>query len=153
MDNVIRAAAKELNKRLLGSIYKKLGFTNEVLAGTSEHSNQSIAVAIGLIEGQVQRDQTAGLSFTLTHALYTMYEAVGLKRCEPAATGQLHNIGEYEKRCVDLGEEPIHTLGQLRELIDARRSFGGHPLWQRIGEGGVDTRGLRLFALQFFLLR
>ncbi len=39
----------------------------------------------------------------------------------------------------------------LRERIDARRSFGGHPLWQRISDGGVDGSGLRLFAVQFFL--
>ena len=47
--------------------------------------------------------------------------------------------------------EPGAFAASLRELIDARRSFGGHPLWQRIGEGGVDASGLRLFAVQFFL--
>jgi pyrroloquinoline-quinone synthase len=39
----------------------------------------------------------------------------------------------------------------LRERISARRSFGGHPLWLRIAEGGVDARGLERFAVQFFL--
>jgi pyrroloquinoline-quinone synthase len=39
----------------------------------------------------------------------------------------------------------------LRELIEARRSFGGHPLWRRIAEGGVDRAGLQCFAVQFFL--
>lgn len=47
--------------------------------------------------------------------------------------------------------EPRAFAESLRELIDARRSFGGHPLWHRIGEGGVDASGLRRFALQFFL--
>ena len=36
-------------------------------------------------------------------------------------------------------------------MILARRSFGGHPLWQRIAEGGVDREGLKIFAIQFFL--
>ena len=39
----------------------------------------------------------------------------------------------------------------LRTLIAGRRSFGGHPLWQRIAEGGVDRAGLQQFAVQFFL--
>jgi pyrroloquinoline-quinone synthase len=39
----------------------------------------------------------------------------------------------------------------LRERIAARRSFGGHPLWQRISRGGVDRAGLQRFAVQFFL--
>jgi pyrroloquinoline-quinone synthase len=39
----------------------------------------------------------------------------------------------------------------LRERIHARRSFGGHPLWHRIAEGGVDPAGLKQFAVQFFL--
>jgi pyrroloquinoline-quinone synthase len=39
----------------------------------------------------------------------------------------------------------------LRELIDAGRSFGAHPLWLRIQEGAVDRAGLQRFAVQFFL--
>jgi pyrroloquinoline-quinone synthase len=39
----------------------------------------------------------------------------------------------------------------LQALIDDRRSFGGHPLWLRIAEGGVSSEGLRIFAAQFFL--
>ena len=40
---------------------------------------------------------------------------------------------------------------ELQSTIHARRSFGGHPLWRRIGEGGVSPEGLRIFAAQFFL--
>ena len=36
-------------------------------------------------------------------------------------------------------------------MIDARRSLGGHPLWLRIAEGGVEREGLQIFAAQFFL--
>jgi pyrroloquinoline-quinone synthase len=39
----------------------------------------------------------------------------------------------------------------LQQTIDARRSFGGHPLWHRIAEGGVSPEGLQTFAAQFFL--
>ena len=40
---------------------------------------------------------------------------------------------------------------ELQSLIRARRSFGGHPLWHAIREGGVERDGLRVFAVQFFL--
>ncbi len=40
---------------------------------------------------------------------------------------------------------------ELQQLIDERRTFGGHPLWQRIQEGRVRDAGLQLFASQFFL--
>lgn len=46
---------------------------------------------------------------------------------------------------------PTEFAASLRELIQARRSFGGHPLWHRIAEGGVDGAGLQRFAVQFFL--
>ncbi len=39
----------------------------------------------------------------------------------------------------------------LHDMILSRRSFGGHPLWHRIAEGGVDRQGLKTFAIQFFL--
>jgi pyrroloquinoline-quinone synthase len=39
----------------------------------------------------------------------------------------------------------------LHERIAARRSFGAHPLWQRISQGRVDRPGLQRFAVQFFL--
>jgi pyrroloquinoline-quinone synthase len=47
--------------------------------------------------------------------------------------------------------EPRAFADSLRQLIEARRSFGGHPLWHRIAEGGVDRAGLQCFAVQFFL--
>ena len=40
---------------------------------------------------------------------------------------------------------------ELQQLIHARRSFGGHPLWQRIQQGEASPEALRLFAAQFFL--
>ncbi len=42
-------------------------------------------------------------------------------------------------------------VDELKSMIDQRRSFGGHPLWLRIADGGVSTDDLRLFAAQFFL--
>jgi len=47
--------------------------------------------------------------------------------------------------------EPQAFAASLRELIESRRSFGGHPLWRRIQDGEVDRAGLQLFAQQFFL--
>jgi len=47
--------------------------------------------------------------------------------------------------------EPRAFADSLRALIEARRSFGGHPLWHRIADGGVDRAGLQCFAVQFFL--
>ena len=46
---------------------------------------------------------------------------------------------------------PKAFADSLRERIEARRSFGGHPLWHRIAEGGVEREGLQTFAVQFFL--
>lgn len=40
---------------------------------------------------------------------------------------------------------------ELRQLIETRRAFGGHPLWRRIQAGRLPDSGLRLFAAQFFL--
>jgi len=42
-------------------------------------------------------------------------------------------------------------VDELKQLIAARRSFGGHPLWLRIRDGGVSQQDLRVFAAQFFL--
>ena len=42
-------------------------------------------------------------------------------------------------------------VDELRALIDARRTFGRHPLWQRIVDGRLPRAGLRPFAVQFFL--
>ena len=47
--------------------------------------------------------------------------------------------------------DPQRFGASLRDRITARRSFGGHPLWHRIAEGGVDRAGLQRFAVQFFL--
>ena len=42
-------------------------------------------------------------------------------------------------------------VDELRAMIDAGRSFGRHPLWLRIAEGGVPRARLQPFAVQFFL--
>lgn len=42
-------------------------------------------------------------------------------------------------------------VGELREMITRRRSFGGHPLWLRIAAGEVPRESLPVFAAQFFL--
>lgn len=47
--------------------------------------------------------------------------------------------------------DPESFAASLRERVDTRRSFGAHPLWRRIAEGGVDRSGLQQFAVQFFL--
>jgi pyrroloquinoline-quinone synthase len=42
-------------------------------------------------------------------------------------------------------------VDDLKAMIDAGRSFGRHPLWQRIEEGQVPRASLAPFAVQFFL--
>ena len=42
-------------------------------------------------------------------------------------------------------------VDELRATIDARRSFGRHPLWLRIADGRVPRAALAPFAVQFFL--
>ena len=42
-------------------------------------------------------------------------------------------------------------VDELKSMIAARRSFGGHPLWHAIAAGRVSPLGLRSFASQFFL--
>lgn len=42
-------------------------------------------------------------------------------------------------------------IHELHERIDRGRTFGRHPLWQRIAEGGVSRAQLGLFSVQFFL--
>jgi len=39
----------------------------------------------------------------------------------------------------------------LQARIEARRTFGGHPLWKRIEGGELSAEQLRRFAVQFFL--
>ena len=41
-------------------------------------------------------------------------------------------------------------IEDLKALIDAKRSFGGHPLWLAILDGQVPRDRLGLFAIQFF---
>src|SRR5262249_25365414 len=63
--------------------------------------------------------------------------------------------GNVALQCAAMSEPaalaPRPFADSLRELIEARRSFGGHPLWHRIAEGGVDRTGLQCFAVEFFL--
>ena len=47
------------------------------------------------------------------------------------------------------GSRPF--VDELREMIDAGRAFGRHPLWCRIAEGRVPRSALGPFAVQFFL--
>ena len=49
---------------------------------------------------------------------------------------------------------PKSTQAFVKELlttIQAKRSFGGHPLWKEIAAGKVSPEGLKIFAQQFFL--
>ena len=45
----------------------------------------------------------------------------------------------------------VSFVDELRATIDARRSFGRHPLWLRIADGRVPRAALAPFAVQFFL--
>jgi pyrroloquinoline-quinone synthase len=40
---------------------------------------------------------------------------------------------------------------ELSSEIRARRSFGGHPFWQKIEQGGASRSALQTFAKQFYL--
>ena len=40
---------------------------------------------------------------------------------------------------------------KLQETIDAKRTFGRHPLWLRISAGEVSRSNMRIWAQQFFL--
>jgi len=42
-------------------------------------------------------------------------------------------------------------VAELRDLVDSRRSFGGHPLWLAIRDGQLSQAALPTFAVQFFL--
>ena len=46
---------------------------------------------------------------------------------------------------------PGAFIRDLLARIEARRTFGGHPLWHAIADGKLDARQLKLFAVQFFL--
>jgi pyrroloquinoline-quinone synthase len=47
--------------------------------------------------------------------------------------------------------EPKAFATELRRIIDARRSFGRHPLWLEVADGKLGRPELRRFAAQFFL--
>ena len=46
---------------------------------------------------------------------------------------------------------PEAFMQDLGKRIEARRTFGGHPLWHEIADGKLDREQLGLFAVQFFL--
>lgn len=46
---------------------------------------------------------------------------------------------------------PDALIRDLTVRIQARRTFGGHPLWLAIAEGTLKREQLKLFAIQFFL--
>ena len=46
---------------------------------------------------------------------------------------------------------PEQFIQDLLARIEARRTFGGHPLWHAIADGKLDREQMKLFAVQFFL--
>ncbi|NJN14431.1 MAG: hypothetical protein HC813_02010 [Planctomycetes bacterium] len=46
---------------------------------------------------------------------------------------------------------PKAFIQELLGRIEARRTFGGHPLWLEIADGKLDREQLKLFSVQFFL--
>ena len=42
-------------------------------------------------------------------------------------------------------------MGELQRMIEARRTFGGHPLWLKIAAGNFPRPSLHIWAKQFFL--
>src|SRR5678815_3713099 len=46
---------------------------------------------------------------------------------------------------------PDAFIGDLVARIQARRTFGNHPLWLAIADGKLDREQLKRFAVQFFL--
>ena len=46
---------------------------------------------------------------------------------------------------------PAAFIRDLVARIQARRTFGGHPLWLDIADGKLSGEQLKLFAIQFFL--
>jgi pyrroloquinoline-quinone synthase len=46
---------------------------------------------------------------------------------------------------------PEAFIRDLVARIQARRTFGGHPLWLELADGKLGPAELRLFAVQFFL--
>jgi pyrroloquinoline quinone (PQQ) biosynthesis protein C len=46
---------------------------------------------------------------------------------------------------------PEDFIRHLVTRIEARRTFGRHPLWLEITDGKLSREQLKLFAVQFFL--
>ncbi|HME70432.1 MAG TPA: hypothetical protein VKM54_11275, partial [Myxococcota bacterium] len=46
---------------------------------------------------------------------------------------------------------PEAFIQDLVARIEARRTFGNHPLWLAIADGKLSGEQLKLFAIQFFL--
>lgn len=46
---------------------------------------------------------------------------------------------------------PEAFVQELVRRIEARRTFGGHPLWRALAAGDLDGEQLKRFAVQFFL--
>ena len=46
---------------------------------------------------------------------------------------------------------PEAFIRELQERIQARRTFGSHPLWLELADGKLSGEQLRIFAVQFFL--
>ena len=46
---------------------------------------------------------------------------------------------------------PERFIQDLLARIEARRTFGGHPLWHAIADGKLSREQMKLFAVQFFL--
>ena len=46
---------------------------------------------------------------------------------------------------------PTDFIRDLVARIEARRTFGGHPLWLELADGKLSREQLKLFAVQFFL--
>jgi len=50
-----------------------------------------------------------------------------------------------------VSESNRSLIDDLQARIEARRTFGNHPLWRRIAAGELPIEQLRQFAVQFFL--
>ena len=46
---------------------------------------------------------------------------------------------------------PKAFIRDLVARIEARRTFGSHPLWLELADGKLSREQLKLFAVQFFL--
>jgi len=51
----------------------------------------------------------------------------------------------------DTGDTNRSLIRDLEARIEAKRTFGSHPLWKRIAAGELSIQQLQRFAVQFFL--